>query len=343
MVGHWSRGRYICQPSLDPADTLASFAAGILSLPAEFLYLRITLKFAYRCRMRDVYAYTVQAKDRAIVFPDRPLIMGIVNVTTDSFFDGGRYLQTDEAVAHALRLIEEGADLIDLGAESTRPGSDPIDEHEECRRLLPIVEALSQAVRVPLSIDTTKSSVARAALDAGAHVINDVSALRADLHMAEVVAQRGAGIVLMHMQGTPKTMQHAPRYEDVVAEISAFFEERMAYATERGITQSQIVLDPGIGFGKLPVHNLTLLAQLQRFTELGAPLLVGISRKAFLGQIVDRPVGDRLWATAAAVALAVEQGAGILRVHDVKAMKDVVQVATALRRHMIPTMKEQHA
>jgi dihydropteroate synthase len=287
--------------------------------------------------MRDVYAQTIQAKDRTILFPDRPLIMGVVNVTADSFFDGGRYVQTDDAIAHAIRLIEDGADLIDVGAESTRPGSDPIDEDVERRRLLPVVKALSRATRVPISIDTTKSSVARAALEAGAHVINDVSALRADPRMAEVVAQTGAGIVLMHMQGIPKTMQDAPRYEDVVGEISAFFVERMAYAREQGITQSQIVLDPGIGFGKLPVHNLTLLAQLQ------APLLVGVSRKTFLGRIVDRPVDDRLWATAAAVAIAVEQGAGILRVHDVAAMKDVVQVATEIRRHMTSTMRAQHA
>ncbi len=293
--------------------------------------------------MHDVYAYTVQAKDRTIMFPDRPLIMGIVNVTADSFFDGGRYLQTDKAIAHALRLVEEGADLIDLGAESTRPGSDPIDEEVECKRLLPVVNALSKTAGVPISIDTTKSSVARAALEAGAHLINDVSALRGDPLMAEVVAQTGAGIVLMHMQGIPKTMQDAPRYQDLVGDVSAFFEERMSYATEQGITHNQIVLDPGIGFGKLPVHNLTLLAQLQRFTDLGAPVLVGVSRKSFLGQIVERPVGDRLWATAAAVALAVEQGAAILRVHDVKAMKDVMQVATAIRRHMTSAMKEQHA
>jgi dihydropteroate synthase len=293
--------------------------------------------------MHDVYAHTIQAKDRTILFPDRPLIMGVVNVTADSFFDGGRYVQTDDAIAHAIRLIEEGADLIDVGAESTRPGSDPIDEDVERRRLLPVVKALSRATRVTISIDTTKSSVARAALEAGAQVINDVSALRADPRMAEVVAQTGAGIVLMHMQGIPKTMQDAPRYEDVVGEISAFFVERMAYARERGIAQSQIVLDPGIGFGKLPVHNLTLLAQLQRFTELEAPLLVGVSRKTFLGRIVDRPVDDRLWATAAAVAIAVEQGAGILRVHDVAAMKDVVQVATEIRRHMTSTMRAQHA
>lgn len=293
--------------------------------------------------MRDVYARTIQAKGRTILFPDRPLIMGIVNVTADSFFDGGKYLGADEAIAQALRLVDEGADLIDLGAESTRPGSGPIAEHIERERLLPVVAALSKQTAVPLSIDTTKASVARAALDAGAHIINDVSALRADPRMAEVVAQTGAGIVLMHMQGIPKTMQEAPWYEDVVGEISAFFVERMAYAMERGIAQSQIVLDPGIGFGKLPVHNLTLLAQLQRFTEWEAPLLVGVSRKAFLGRIVDRPVDDRLWATAAAVAIAVEQGASILRVHDVAAMKDVVQVATEIRRHMTSTMRAQHA
>lgn len=293
--------------------------------------------------MRDVNPYTIQAKDRTIRISDRPLIMGIVNVTADSFFDGGKYLSADAAIAHALRLVEEGADVIDLGAESTRPGSHPIDEHIERERLLPVVRALGREAGVPLSIDTTKASVARAALDAGAHIVNDVSALRSDPSMARVVAETGAGIVLMHMQGTPKTMQEAPQYEDVVEDVSVFFEERLAYAEEQGIADRQIVLDPGIGFGKLPVHNLTLLAHLQKFTELGVPVLVGVSRKAFLGGIVDRPVEDRLWATAAAVALAVERGASILRVHDVQAMKDVVLVAGEIRRHTLSSMRAQHA
>lgn len=269
--------------------------------------------------------------------------MGIVNVTADSFFDGGKYLHTDAAVAQALRLVEEGADVIDLGAESTRPGSDPIDEQIERDRLLPVVAALSKQTVVPLSIDTTKASVARAALDAGAHIVNDISALRGDPSMAKVVAETGAGIVLMHMQGTPRTMQDTPHYGDVVEEVSEFFEERIAFAAQRGIAQRQILLDPGIGFGKLPVHNLTLLAQLQQFTEFGVPVLVGVSRKAFLGGIVGRPVEDRLLATAAAVAIAVERGASMLRVHDVQAMKDVVKVAAEIRRQTMSPMRAQHA
>jgi dihydropteroate synthase len=286
---------------------------------------------------------TRQAKDRLITFPDRPLIMGVVNVTPDSFSDGGRYLDAEAAVAHAVRLVEEGADLLDIGAESTRPGADTVDEAEERRRAIPVVAAVVKAVTVPISIDTSKAAVAQAALDAGAVLVNDVTALRGDPAMVEVIVRTGAGIVLMHMQGTPRTMQEAPRYDDVVEEISTFFEERIHFAMTRGVVQRQIVLDPGIGFGKLLVHNLTLLAQLHRFARFGCPLLVGVSRKAFLGQLVDRPVQERQWATAAAVAMAVDRGARILRVHDVRAMKDVVQVTTAISRQATVSMKAQHA
>jgi len=286
---------------------------------------------------------TRQAKDRLIEFTDRPLIMGVVNVTPDSFFDGGRYQDADAAVAHAVRLVEEGADLLDVGAESTRPGADVVNEAEECRRAIPVVTAVAKAVTVPISIDTSKAAVARAALDAGAVLVNDVTALRGDPAMVDVVARTGAGIVLMHMQGTPHTMQQAPRYDDVVEDISNFFEERIRFAMAHGIVQRQIILDPGIGFGKLLIHNLTLLAQLQRFIRFECPLLVGVSQKAFLGQLVNRPVQERQWATAAAVAMAVDRGAGILRVHDVRAMKDVVQVAAAISRLTSVSMKAQHA
>src|SRR5207342_788585 len=185
---------------------------------------------------------TRQAKDRLIEFPDRPLIMGVVNVTPDSFSDGGRYLDTEAAVAHAVRLVEEGADLLDIGAESTRPGADTVDEAEERRRAIPVVAAVAKAVTVPISIDTSKAAVAQAALDAGAVLVNDVTALRGDRAMVEVIVRTGAGIVLMHMQGTPRTMQEAPRYDDVVEEISAFFEERIRFAMTRGVVQRQIVL-----------------------------------------------------------------------------------------------------
>jgi dihydropteroate synthase len=293
--------------------------------------------------MRETNTLTRQVKGQLIEFPGRPLIMGVVNVTPDSFFDGGRYLDPEAAVDHALRLVEEGADLLDIGAESTRPGADVVNEAEERRRVIPVVTAVAKAVTVPISIDTSKATVARTALDAGAVLVNDVTALRGDPAMVDTVARTGAGIVLMHMLGTPRTMQQAPFYDDVVGEVSDFFEERIRFAMAHGIVRRQIILDPGIGFGKLLVHNLTLLAQLTRFLQFECPLLVGVSRKAFLGQLVDRPVQDRQWATAAAVAVAVDRGAGILRVHDVRAMKDVVQVAAAITRQTTVSMKAQHA
>jgi dihydropteroate synthase len=293
--------------------------------------------------VREPKALTRQAKGRLIEFPDRPLIMGVVNVTPDSFYDGGRYSDPAAAVAHAVRLVEEGADLLDVGAESTRPGADVINEAEEYRRAIPVVTAVAKAVSVPISVDTSKAAVARAALDAGAVLVNDVTALRGDPAMVDVVARAGAGIVLMHMQGTPQTMQQAPHYDDVVEEIMAFFEERIRFAMAHGIVRRQIILDPGIGFGKLLAHNLVLLAQLRGFLQFMCPLLVGVSQKAFLGQLVNRPVQERQWATAAAVAMAVDRGAGILRVHDVRAMKDVVQVAAAISQRMDVSMKAQHA
>lgn len=287
----------------------------------------------------ELSALTRQAKDRLIEFTDRPLIMGVVNVTPDSFFDGGRYLDTATAVAHAIQLVEEGADLLDVGAESTRPGADIVNEAEERRRAIPVVTAVAKAVTVPISIDTSKAAVAGAALDAGAVLVNDVTALQGDPAMVDVVARTGAGIVLMHMCGTPRTMQQDPRYDDVAGEISDFFEERIRFAMAHGIVRRQIILDPGIGFGKLLLHNLTLLAQLYRFEQFECPLLIGVSQKAFLGQLVDRPVHERQWGTAAAVAMAVDRGAGIIRVHDVRAMKDVVQVAAAISRQTTLSMK----
>ena len=293
--------------------------------------------------MSKTNTLTRQAKGQLIKFPGRPLIMGVVNVTPDSFFDGGRYLDPEAAVAHAVQLVEEGADLLDVGAESTRPGADVVNEEEERRRAIPVVTAVAKAVTVPISIDTSKAAIAREALDVGAVLVNDVTALRGDAAMVDVVARSGAGIVLMHMHGTPRTMQQAPRYDDVVEEISVFFEERIRFAMTHGIVRRQIILDPGIGFGKLLLHNLTLLAQLCRFNIFECPLLVGVSQKAFLGQLLDRPVQERQWGTAAAVAMAVDRGAGILRVHDVRAMKDVVQVAAAIRQRTAVSMKAQHA
>jgi dihydropteroate synthase len=269
--------------------------------------------------------------------------MGVLNVTPDSFFDGGLYETRATAVARAKQMVEEGADLIDIGAESSRPGSEPISESEELKRLIPIVEAVHEVVAVPVSVDTTKSIVARRAIEAGASVVNDISAMTFDPDMAHVVAESTAGIVLMHMQGVPKTMQRAPRYGDVVKEVKDCLAVRVEAACAAGISRKQIILDPGIGFGKLVEHNLSLLAHLGVLAELGRPLLVGLSRKGFIGQILQQPVGERLLGTAAAAAMAVQQGAAMLRVHDVGAMRDVIRTVTAIMRYSEHTQWGTHA
>ncbi len=275
----------------------------------------------------------LKARERLIPLDAGPLIMGVLNVTPDSFSDGGRYLDPDAAVAHAVAMAEQGADLIDIGAESTRPGSDPVDEKEEIRRLIPVVGAVCRKVSVPVSVDTTKAAVARKALDAGAAIVNDISALRFDPLMKAVVAETGAGLVLLHMQGTPKTMQQAPSYRDVIEEIRQFFVERIRAALEAGIGAEQILLDPGIGFGKNLAHNLSVLAHLDAFVALGYPVLVGVSRKAFIGQVLDRPGDERVMGTAAAVAVAILRGARVVRVHDVMRMRDVVKIVNAIMSH----------
>ncbi|MCX8035984.1 MAG: dihydropteroate synthase [Candidatus Sumerlaeia bacterium] len=257
-------------------------------------------------------------------------VMGIVNVTPDSFSDGGRFLDPERAVAHGLQLIADGADILDIGGESTRPGAEPVPADVELRRVLPVVERLRQT-NVLLSIDTAKAVVARAALEAGAHIVNDVTALRGDPEMAHVAADFGAGVVLMHMQGTPRTMQANPTYRDVVAEIGGFFAERRQAARAAGIADECMVFDPGIGFGKTLEHNLAILRRLGELLSLGRPVLVGPSRKSFIGKVLDVPVEDRLEGTAAAVAIAVWNGAAIVRVHDVRAMKRVAQMAAAIR------------
>lgn len=298
-----------------------------------FSYVRRTL----------VKSYTVLAKGRPIPIPGLPLMMGIVNLTPDSFSDGGRYVTVDQAVERAVALVAQGADILDLGAESTRPGAMPVGEQEEMDRLLPVLHEVVKRTAVPISVDTMKSRVAREALNAGASIINDVTALRFDPDMAAVVAQYGAGVVMMHMQGTPKTMQTDPRYDNVVKDVRMFFLERIAAAERAGIAKSQIVLDPGFGFGKLLIHNLELLNHLPSFDQLGCPMLVGLSRKAFLGKILDRPVQDREWGTAAAVALAVDRGAAIIRVHDVASMKDVMMVAAAVHAASRTSKQEDYA
>lgn len=275
--------------------------------------------------------FTLQACGQTLSY-DRPQLVGILNVTPDSFSDGGRYLDVGRAVDHAERMVEAGAAWLDIGAESTRPGAEPVSGEEETARLLPVLEQIAKRLPVPISIDTTKAAVARRALDAGAVIINDVSALRFDSGMAAVIAERKAAVILMHMQGTPRTMQRDPRYRNVTEEVRTFLGERQSYAERQGISQAQIVLDPGFGFGKLGEHNVSLLRDLSMLTALGPPLMVGISRKAFLGQLTGRSVHDRAFGLAAALALAVERGAALLRVHDVEAMRDVVAVTSAVVR-----------
>ncbi len=259
-----------------------------------------------------------------------PCIMGVLNITPDSFSDGGRFLAADDALAHGLELVREGAAIVDIGGESTRPGSDAVPAYEESRRVVPVLEALADRVGVPLSVDTMKAEVARRALSAGAALINDVSALRADAEMAAVVAEAGCPVCLMHMQGEPKTMQEDPRYDDVVDDVLAFLEERMTFALAQGIAEDQLMIDPGIGFGKTVDHNLTLLRHLDRFVALGRPVVLGTSRKRFLGAILGAEPGARVTGTVATTVIGLLAGAHVFRVHDVRANFEALRVALAV-------------
>jgi dihydropteroate synthase len=272
---------------------------------------------------------TWEACGKPIVTCKIPRVMGIVNVTPDSFSDGGRTRRRADAVAHALHLVDEGADLLDIGGESSRPGALPVPEDEELRRVIPVVEAVAQRVDVPISVDTTKAEVARQAIAAGASIINDIQALKDDDELAQVIATSGAGVVLMHMAGTPQTMQDDPRYGDVVAEVKAGLAARVAAAEARGIVRSRIAVDPGIGFGKTLEHNLELLRKLDQFATLGCSLLIGTSRKGFLGTLTGRPVSERATASVVSSLGAALRGAGVLRVHDVAAMVDAIKTWTA--------------
>lgn len=264
------------------------------------------------------------------VFPRPTLVMGIVNVTPDSFSDGGRFAAPQAAIDHARRLIDEGADLIDIGGESTRPRATPVSAGEELRRVLPVLEALACGP-VPLSIDTMKPEVARKALAAGACIVNDVAASRDDPAMWHIVAEARAGYIAMHMQGTPQTMQDNPQYENVVAEVNAFFEDRLKQITAAGVSARQVVLDPGVGFGKTVEHNLKLVAEMRSFKQWGRPLLLGVSRKSFLGRVAGGEVAERLSASLACACWAVAAGIHIIRTHDVAATRQAVRTIEALK------------
>jgi dihydropteroate synthase len=256
--------------------------------------------------------------------------MGVINVTPDSFSDGGLYFDRDKAVERGMALEAEGAEIIDVGGESSKPGSEPIPEEEELRRVIPVITTLRKRVNSLISVDTMKSEVAKAALDVGADIINDISSFRFDSRMLSLAAQREAPVILMHMKGVPKTMQDNPFYEDVLLEVKAFFREKIDQAQKSGIKKEKIIIDPGIGFGKRLKDNLTLINRLQVFEDFGCPILVGVSRKSFIGKILNLPASERLEGTIASAILSIVNGAHMLRVHDVAAVKRAVAVAEAI-------------
>ena len=263
---------------------------------------------------------------------ERPtLVMGILNVTPDSFSDGGKFYSTNDAFNHALKMIQDGADIIDIGGESTRPGADSLDDDEEMSRIIPVIQALRKESDILLSIDTYKSSVAEKAIEAGANIINDISGLCFDPKMVSLVADKNVPVVIMHIKGTPKTMQENPVYGDLIGELKAFLLKQIQLAKKNGVKQSQMILDPGIGFGKKYDDNFTILNQLNEICNLGYPVMIGPSRKSFIGQTLDLPPDDRVEGTAAAVSAGILNGARIVRVHDVKAMKRVVTITEKIR------------
>lgn len=258
--------------------------------------------------------------------------MGILNVTPDSFSDGGLFAEVEAAVEHAKNMVAQGADIIDVGGESSRPGADTVSVEAEKDRVLPVIERLVETVEVPISIDTYKSSVARDALNMGACIVNDITALRGDPDMAPVVAEAGAPVILMHMKGTPKDMQIDPHYDSLISEITSFLRTRIQAAIDAGIPQDQIIIDPGIGFGKKVEHNLEIIRRLREFRSLGKPILIGTSRKSFIGKVLGLSTDDRLEGTAASIAVAIANGVDIVRIHDVKEVARVVRMTDAIVR-----------
>ncbi len=276
----------------------------------------------------------LRARHFEFTFPRPALIMGILNVTPDSFSDGGQFFNAEAAVQHALDMIREGADIIDIGGESTRPNATPVSEAEELRRVLPVLEKLASQVRVPLSIDTMKPAVARAALEAGASIVNDVAANRHDSEMWQLVAASGAAYVLMHMQGTPQTMQRDPVYQDVVAEVGEFFADKIPQLKSFGIESDQVIFDVGMGFGKTAEHNLQLLGALENFAKWNSPMMVGVSRKAFVEKVAgEATVLGRLPGSLACACWGVAAGAKIIRTHDVAATRQAVRMTEAILAH----------
>ena len=270
----------------------------------------------------------------SLPYGERTLVMGVLNITPDSFSDGGQFFAFDRAIAQAEQMIAEGADIIDVGGESTRPGSEFVSEAEELRRVMPVIERLKSASSIPISIDTTKSSVARAGLEAGAEIVNDISGLRFDQAIADEVAKAKAGVVLMHSRGTPKDMQQLPPVEDIIGEVISGLRQSVAIAEQRGVPRESIAIDPGIGFGKTAEQNVELIAKLdqlaQEFPDL--PLMIGTSRKSFIGKLLNNAAADqRLYGTVATTVAAVLNGAHVVRVHDVKATRDAVRVIDAIR------------
>ena len=272
----------------------------------------------------------LRARQFEFSFPRPALVMGIVNVTPDSFSDGGQFLDPPAAVAHALQLVEQGAEIIDVGGESTRPGALPVSEAEELRRVMPVIEQLAGQLKVPISIDTVKAGVAQAALASGASIVNDVAANREDSGLWEIVAESGAGYVCMHGQGTPQTMQTNPVYADVVREVGEFFSERLRRLSGCGMGREQIILDPGIGFGKTVEHNLQLLGAARDFTSWERPLLLGVSRKSFIGKLLGAELAARLPAALACACLAVSAGVQIIRAHDVAETVQAIRMTEAI-------------
>jgi dihydropteroate synthase len=275
---------------------------------------------------------SIRCRSRAITLGKRTLLMGILNVTPDSFSDGGLYFDREKAIEHGLRMVEEGADMIDIGGESTRPGSKPIAPEEEVRRVIPVIEALAKRVDVPISIDTCKSGVARRAIDAGAEIINDISGLHVDPGLAGVAAREDIPLVLMHIRGTPETMQKDVHYDSLLSEILLSLKESIQTAESAGVPPGQIIVDPGIGFGKTLEHNLLIIKHLPELRVLGKPILIGTSRKTFIGKILNADVSERLEGTLSSIAIAVVQGAHIIRSHDVLQTKKTIAVADAIRQ-----------